>query len=210
MTETFFPNSPNTYPATAPYVAQIPGRIRQGDSAVWNDVPFCDVNGTQYDSGSYTLRYTINGAIASALVLTAAANGSNWQTTLTTSQSGTLASVSPYSIFWWQAQVFATGVRVTIAEGELKVEPDLATQTNYDGRTVAEKALADAEAALATFQASGGRIQHYTIGSRTMSFQKDSDILSIVNYWRSRVRAEQSTAQGGADRLLLVRFNRAR
>lgn len=210
MTETFFPNSPSAYPATATYVAQIPGRIRQGDSALWVDVPFCDVNGTQYDSGTYTLKYTINGAIAAALVLTATQSGSNWQTILTPTQSAGLTSSAPYSTFWWTAQVFGTNVRITIAEGELKVEPDLASQANYDGRTIAEKALAQAEAALSVFQSSGGRIQHYTIGSRTMTFQRDADILPIVNYWRARVRAEQSTAAGGSDRFILTRFNRAR
>lgn len=210
MTTTFFPSQLNAYPATVPYVAQIPGRLRQGDSAQWIDIPFRDANGTSYDSGTYTLKYTINGPIQSPLVLTATASGSNWQTNLTPVQSAGLLALAPFSTYWWAAQIYGANLRLTIAEGELTLEPDLALQANFDGRTVAEKALAQAEAALSVFQASGGRVQHYTIGNRSMTFQRDAEVLQIVEYWRKRVRSEQSIASGGSDRFILTRFNRAR
>ncbi len=193
--------------ALEPYVAHIPSRIKQGDSATWKDPPFTDASGAGYDNASYTFKYTLAGAIATPLVLTAQASGSEWQTTLTSTQSQTLIP----GVYWWQAQVFATGVRITIAEGQLTVEPDFAqVGANYDGRTQAEKALADAEAALAVFQASGGRVQSYTVAGRHMSFQKDEDILAVVTYWRKRVVTERSQAGGARDRHIHMRFSRAR
>lgn len=189
--------------AVSPYVAKIPSAFRKGDSASWSDTPFLDANGVMHDSSGYTLKYALAGPVA-AVTLTAAADGSGWKTTLTTTVSATLAAGK----YWWAAQLFATGERITINEGELTVEADLASAgANYDERTQAEKALADAEAALAVFQSSGGRIQAYTIGSRTMTFQKDADILAVVKYWRSRVVAEKSRPM---NRLILTRFNRAR
>lgn len=194
-------------PAINPYVAAIPRQFKQGDSAVWTDVGFVDVNGTSYDSGTYTLKYVLAGPISTPVTLTAVANGSGWKTTLDTATSAGLIA----GLYGWQVQVFATGVRITVDEGELTVEADLASAgANYDTRTLAEKALAAAEQALATFQATGGRIQSYTIGNRHMTFQRDADILPIVNYWRGRVSLEKSIATGGRDRMLLARFDRTR
>lgn len=204
MTEVF-PGAPNAYPVMAPYHAAIPHSILQGDSGEWIDAPFTDVNGVEYDSGTYTLKYTLAGPTA-PLVLTATANGSSWQTNITTGQS-TLLTAGKY---FWQAQAFATGIRITLAIGEITVNPDYALAApGFDNRTQAEKALADAYSALATFQASGGRVQSYTIGSRHMSFQRDQEILAIVNFWKGTVSAEHMKAKGARGRHILVRFNRA-
>jgi hypothetical protein len=203
---TDFPNNLNPYPAVSPYVAAIPKIFRQGDSLQWVDVPFTDVNGIRYDSSGYTLKYTLAGPSA-PLVLTATANGSSWQTNLTTTASAALAP----GLYSWTAQAFATGVRVTLSEGEITVEPDLALAgANYDGRSVAEAALAAAESALAQFQASGGRMREYTIGGRHMVFQSDADLLKVVQYWRARVISDKTAASGGTSRLILTRFQRAR
>jgi hypothetical protein len=194
-------------PTTAPYVAQIPRVFKQGDSAVWRDPPFVDANGVAYDNASYTLKYALAGPIAAPVILTAVASGSDWQTALTTTQSAALLP----GIYWWQAQVFATNVRITVDEGELTVDKDFAlVGANFDNSTVAEKALAAAEAALSVFQASGGRVQSYTIGGRHMTFQRDTEILEVVTYWRKRVVTDRSTAGGARDRHIHMRFNRAR
>lgn len=191
---------------TAPYVAAIPESLLQGDSGKWIDQPFTDVNGTLYDATAYTLKYTLAGPTA-PLVLTATASGSCWQTVITTAASTALSAAK----YFWQAQVFGTGVRITLAEGEIAICADLAlAAAGYDGRTVAEKALADAYAALATFQASGGRVQAYTIGTRHMAFQRDTDILAIVNFWKGQVAAEQTKAKGARGRVIGMRFQRAR
>jgi hypothetical protein len=204
MTEVF-PGSPNTYPVTAPYVAAIPSTLMQGDSGEWIDQPFTDANGTEYDSGTYTLKYVLAGPTA-PLTLTATANGSSWQTNLTTTQSAALTAAK----YFWSLQIFGTGTRITIATGELTVEPDYSLAApGFDNRTVAEKAYSDAQNALATFQASGGRVQSYTIGNRHMAFQRDADILAIVNFWKSAVAAEHMKAKGARGRMIGIRFGRA-
>lgn len=202
----FFPDVLNAYPVTAPYVAQIPKSLLQGDSGEWIDIPFTDANGVEYDSSGYTLKYTFAGP-TTPLILTATANGLSWQTNISPTQSAGLT----VGTYWWSLQLFATGVRITAASGEITINADLSlAAAGFDDRTVAEKALADAEAALSQFQASGGRVQSYTIGNRHMAFQRDTDILAIVNYWRSRVQGEKIKAKGARGRQILTRFQRAR
>lgn len=184
----------------------IPLQIRQGDSASWTDGAVSGPDGTQYDSSLYTLKYQITGE-KNVLLTAAVAPGSAWKTTMTTVQSAGL-NPGPYA---WVAQVFASGVRVTVGNGQLIVDPDLSAINGiYDSRTVAQKALADAEAALASFSASKGRIKAYTIGGRQMQFQDDASLLEIVNYWRARVVSEQFQANGGKNRNIRIRFQSAR
>jgi hypothetical protein len=187
-------------------VSRIPSQILQGDSATWADSAFADDSGNSFNSANSTLKYTISGP-ATPLVLTATASGTDWTTTLTTVQSATLTP----GTYWWQMQAFATGVRFTAAQGELLVKPDLAAVgTNYDGRSVAEIALAQARAAYATFSASGGVMKMYRIGSREMSFQDLSQIREQVDYWSAQVAAEKATADGAKSRRLHIRFDRIR
>ncbi len=181
--------------------------INIGDSAQWDDDAFTDDQGNAYDSASYTLKYELRGPGA-ALELTAVANGTGWRTNLTTTQSATLV-VGKY---WWAAVLTKTGVRVTAATGEINVLADIvAAGTAYDGRTQAEKALSDAETALAAFRASRGRVKKYTIGSRSMEFETVGDILTEISYWKMKVANEQTAASInnglGNPRNLYVRFN---
>jgi hypothetical protein len=187
-------------------VSSIPKQILQGDSATWDDASFVDQNGLSYSSLSYTLKYAISGPIPNPLILTAtaAANQQGWTTALTTVQSAALIP----GTYWWQMQVFATGVRNTVARGELTVSPDLgAIGGIYDGRTQAEVALAQALAAYASFSASNGAVKAYTIGNRSMTFQDLAHIQLQVNYWRARVVTEKSVAGGARDRHLHIRFD---
>jgi hypothetical protein len=193
-------------PVPDSYVAGIIRQFKQGDSGVWNDQPFVDKNGTGYDSSGYTLKYVLAGPIAAPVTLTAVANGSGWQTTLSTTVS---AALTP-GTYSWQAQVFATGVRLTLDEGELTVEPDLAAVgANYDGRTQAEIALAQAKAAFATFSQSGGRVRSYTIGHRSMTFDNLADVQAQVTFWKKEVEIEKTIANPRR-RSVLARFDRIR
>jgi hypothetical protein len=192
-------------PNTVPYVAAIPQSLVQGDSPTWRDRPYVDQNGTEYDAIGYVLKYVIGGPIAAPLELIATADGNAWVTTITTDQSAALAP----GLFWWQAMVLTSGVRITIAQGELTIVADVSQAGgNYDGRTVAEKALAQAQAALATFKSSQGRISQYVIGSRHMAFQNDAQLLAVIMHWKREVSTERSVARGGRDRHILARFNR--
>lgn len=178
-----------------------------GDSRTWHDDPVTDNNGRVLTSGSYTLTYYIAGlGLATPLALTAASDGPGWKTTITTAQSAVL----PFGNYSWKASVAGSGERITVGEGELIIEQDFSTAANYDGRSVAEKALADAEAALATFRSTHGRTKKYTIGMRTMEFDTAGDILTEISFWRMRVANENAgnqIAQGlGNPRKMFVRF----
>ncbi len=187
-------------------VSRIPPQISQGDSAVWTDSAFNDDSGNSLNSANSTLKYTISGP-SSPLVLTAAASGLDWKTTLTTVQS---AALTP-GVYWWQMQTFATGIRFTAAQGELLVKPDLVSVgPNYDGRTLAQIALAQAEAAYSKFSDSGGTVKMYRIGNREMMFQDLTQIREQVDYWSAKVASEQSAADGSKSRRLHIRFDRIR
>lgn len=177
---------------------KIPASLRQGDTAYWLDDPYTDGAGKTYASDVYALAYIIAGPITNPVSLTAAANGGGWRTTLDATAAGNLVAGK----YWWEAVITGNGERVTIASGELAITVNLANAgANYDGRSLAEKALADAETALAQYKVSGGKIKSYTIGSRTMTFEDGSAILAQISYWKIKVRAEQ-----GKPRNLLARF----
>jgi hypothetical protein len=184
----------------------IPGTLQQGDSATWGDDPFTDVNGKSYTAPAYALAYVLAGP-STPITLTAVADGSGWKTSITTTQS---AGMTP-GTWWWQAALTATGERVTIGAGELIITANLATLSAvYDGRSLAEKSLADAEAALANLTGSGVRVKEYTIGSRSAKYYTAAELLEAISYWKARVLAEQgakAVAQGlGNPRKLHVRF----
>lgn len=191
---------------TNPYIAGILRQFRQGDSAVWIDLPFCDRNGTEYDSSKYTLKYVLAGPIAAPVVLTAVTSGLGWQTTLDTTTS---AALNP-GTYSWQVQVFATGVRLTVDEGELTVEADLLNVgANYDGRSLAQIALAQAKAAFSSFTQSGGRVRSYTIGHRSMTFDNLAEVKVQVDFWKAEVEKEKMIANPRR-RYLNVRLDRIR
>ena len=183
----------------------IPSTLRVGDTTSWRDEPLL-VDGVRVDSSMYTLKHILVGPSA-PLTLTAVEDGGGWKTQLTVVQADALVA-GEYS---WQAVIETAGERLTVGNGQLSVLPNLANAAQgFDGRTVAEKALADAEAALANYRANGGKIKSYTIGMRAMTFADSSQILQEINYWKTRVsheKAQQRVKNGlGNPRNLQVRF----
>ncbi|MDR3414209.1 MAG: hypothetical protein P4L87_25155 [Formivibrio sp.] len=175
-------------------------KLLQGDSAFWIDDALIDGNNRDLTSDLYTLSYVIAGPIAQPLTLTADPDGGGWKTTLTTTASAALVP----GRYWWQAVLTSATERITVDSGELEIKQNIALAgASFDGRTPAEKALSDAEAALSQYKASGGRIKSYTIGTRTMTFEDGSAILAQISYWKIKVRTEQ-----GRSRNLLARFKR--
>ena len=192
-------------------IAGPPVQMRQKETVYWEDVPFADRFNNQFDAGSYQLKYAFAGPGPAPVTLTAAvisgAGGNGWRTTF----DPTNAALMLPGVWWWQAVLtdIATGLnRIIAAEGQITVEPDLASLTSaFDGRSVAQKALDDCEAALATF-GSGGSIKRYSIGGRMMEFQDITQIIAQRNMWKARVNAEVAKANGGDTRQIRVGFAR--
>jgi hypothetical protein len=189
----------------------------QGDTPTWVDGPHTDAQGKIYTSTDYGLLYVVSGPTSPTVLHGLATSGvvsdgyysvpgNGWSTSFTAAQSAAL-NVGKY---FWDAQLTAAGFQLTIRSGELHVSLNLANApAGYDGRTNAEKIVAQYELAFTVWQ-SGGRTQAYTIDGREMRFQQEKDILDGLKYWRARVFEERSLKNKSRNRNLLVRFQRAK
>lgn len=63
-----------------------------------------------------------------------------------------------------------------------------------DNRTQAQKALDDANAALAAFAASNGRVKRYSIAGREMEFETSQQLVAVRNEWQKQVNREYRRA----------------
>lgn len=180
--------------------------IPQGDSRTWLDDPVVLNDGRTADAaGGWTLTYAIRGP--SSVDLAATASGHSWSTTLSASASAALAQGD----YVWAAVLTKASERITAMSGKLSITTDLAsTTTPFDGRTASQIALANCEAAMATFNATGGKVKKYEIAGRTMEFQTIGELMQLHAFWQSKVIGEgaaNSIANGaGNPRNLYTRF----
>lgn len=185
-------------------------QIVQGDSISWSDDPIALPDGRQADAaGGWLLKYALRGPVG--LDLTAVADGVSWKTTLTAVASATLTP----GAYFWAAVVTSGSERITVGNGQFLVTPDLSTLSTgstYDGRSKAQIALEACEAAMATFNATGGKVKRYEIAGRTMEFQTIADLMTLHSFWKAKVMSEgaaQAIANGqGNPRNLCVRFQK--
>jgi len=177
--------------------------LTAGDSSDWYDAPHKHVQrNTSLTSGGWQLHYQLRGP--SQLTLTAAPEGDGWRTRITASQSAALEP-GEYVVV---AQLAKDDERLTIGRGKLTILRDPASITEaVDARSVAERALADCEAALASFKSSGGKIKSYTIGSRTTEFHSLTELMALRDMWQRKVNNERARKSGRRNpRAVLVRF----
>lgn len=184
----------------------IPSSLVQGDSAAWIDSPVRGTDGHIWTSASHTLSYLLAGPVA-PVTLTATPEDSGWKTVLDLSTSTGLVPGD----YAWQAVLTATDERFTVARGSLGIRPNLAyAEAGYDRRSVAEIALADAEAALANLSSSGARTKQYSIGGRSAQYYTAAELLVAISFWKIKVRNEragQAIANGlGDPRTLYTRL----
>lgn len=178
-----------------------------GDSATWTDDPVTLPDGRALDATIWTLTYYLRGPASLDLVATTLGNG--WSTTLTALASAELAA----GTYAWTAIVTSGLERITVGAGQLVLSPDITQQGgSYDPRSLAQRALEACEAAMATFNATGGKVKKYEIAGRTMEFQTIADLLTLHSFWKAKVMAElsaSSIASGlGNPRNLFTRFVR--
>lgn len=183
----------------------IPNTLTAGDSAQWDDESFVQ-NGVRYDSATYALSYELRGP--KQLTINAVAAGSGWRSTVAPADTAGLTA----GAYWWSAIVTAPGIRRTVGSGQITIAASLSgiTTDGYDGRSVAEKALANAEAALADLTASGQKVKKYQITNRSAEYYTATELIDAIRYWRGQVLREQTArdiANGlGNPRNLHVRF----
>ncbi len=151
------------------------------------------------------LTYVLRGPVAKDL--TAVAIGRTWKTTLNATDSAALSAGS----YVWSAVVTNIAERITVGVGSLAITTDLASVTApFDSRTTAQIALANCEVAMATFNATGGKVKKYEIAGRTMEFQSIAELMTLHSFWQMKVLGEgtaASVAAGmGNPRNLYTRF----
>jgi hypothetical protein len=184
---------------------RIPEKINQGDSISWNDVPATDNMGEEISVNTgWTLNYAIRGA--SSLDLVSEDDGSEWLTSMTSAQSAALAA----GFFYWQAFATKGSDRRTLGSGRVEIIKNLALVTGtYDGRSQARQDLDAVQASIRAL-VSGGAVQEYTIGNRSMRKMNLADLYIIESKLKYQVaqeeRAEKIKSGLGDPRNLFVRF----
>lgn len=132
--------------------------------------------------------------------------GETWTFSLTaTATASWPAGVG--SLVWW---VSRDTDRITLGQRTVTIQPNLATATQHDGRSNNQRALADAETALAAHMASGrAHVASYSIAGRSMQFRSVDEIRALIDYYRAEVARERAQAcalSGGSPGRVITRF----
>lgn len=167
----------------------IPDQIVAGDT-----LDFTESVADYPATDGWTLKYRLTPQFASPTQTPVTLTATTYETTDYRVQAAAATTVGwKDGIYAWARWVEKSGDRRSLGDGRLEVRPDPSSLTQgYDARTTAEKALEDAQAALANFSATGGRVRRYAINGREMEFDAAADILKLVNYWTNEVAKEQA------------------
>jgi enamine deaminase RidA (YjgF/YER057c/UK114 family) len=144
-------------------------------------------------SAGWVLKYRLrhNTAGLGEITLVCAAAGDDHQPS---APAGTTAQWVP-GAYSWASWVERGGESYSLESGQITVLPDPRTAAaGVDGRSQAERAVADCKAALATLGASGGRIKRYSIAGREVEFDTAGDALRLLNHWQAELTRERRAA----------------
>jgi len=175
---------------------KIPSKIRAGDTVVWVDDPTVDVFGAPITSATHSLTYFVrfnrnnHGATAVGV-----AEGSGWKFTLS---ANTTAGFHEDDTGYWQATATALvgGAKTTLGSGTFEVDPNLAytgTPAAVDGRSQAQKDLDSVQAAIRALM-SGGAVQEYRIGTRSLKRYDLAELLALESRLKAAVARENKAA----------------
>jgi hypothetical protein len=174
---------------------KIPSKIRAGDTVVWKDEPSVDVFGAPIDSVTHTLTYYLRTNTASeGATVVGVAEGSGWKVTL---PADTTANFDA-GVWYFQAVVTAVagGDKTTLGSGQFEVLPSLSyagTPGAFDGRSQAQKDLEACQAAIRALM-SGGAVQEYRIGTRSLKRYDLAELLALESRLKAEVAREQKAA----------------
>lgn len=186
---------------------KIPSIITAGDSISWLDDPTSDNLGNAVDSGSWTLKYDFRQASVT-LSVTATASGSGWKTSLSATQSATFAA----GVAYFQAYATKASERVTLGSGQVTFLKNLAASTTpYEGRSQAQQDLDAVQAAMRSMY-SGGAVQEYSIGGRSVRKIALTELITMESQLKVQVarerKAEMIKNGLGNPHNVFVRFNK--
>lgn len=185
-------------------------RLIAGDT-----LDFVDQVGSYPATDGWTLKYSLVAQFATPVQVSVTLTATTYNTIDYRVQVGPAVTAAWVAgVYSWARWVEKTGARQSLGEGRFLVEADPSTRVQgFDARTQAEKALEDAETALATFNSTQGHIKSYSIAGRSMEFSESGEILGVISYWKiqiKRERAAKAIAEGKPDpRRIYLRANNA-
>lgn len=189
---------------------KIPPTIQAGDTVSWVDASTTDTLGNELSSATWTLTYYLrfNAASEGATVVGSARNDGGWDFTVSAATSAGFDA----GTWYWQALATSGSNKLTLGAGTLTVKASLSytgTAGAFDGRTQTEKDLDAVQAAIRAI-ISGGAVQQYSIGSRSVSKMRLEDLLMLESKLKAEVnreRAAEKVAAGlGNPGTMFVRF----
>jgi hypothetical protein len=191
---------------------KIPPEITAGTTVTWDDLPTTDYLGNPVGCSTHTLTYYLRyNEVFEAITATAASNGTDWRTTLSSTTSASMAAGTWY--FSAIATALSDAAKLEIGRGSMRVSPSLAysdTAKAFDGRTQAQKDLEAVQQAIRTLL-SGGSVKEYRIGQRQIKRYDLAELLQLEAKLKADVKREETAqlmANGlGNPRNMFVRFN---
>lgn len=188
----------------------IPSLLTAGDTVAWTDVSTSDTLGNPVTSSSWSLVYYLRTNVThdGATVTGVARPDDGWDFTITATTSAGFDA----GVWYWQALATSGSSKLTLGAGTLEVKASLVyagQPAAFDGRTQAEKDLEAVQAAIRAI-VSGGAVQQYSIGSRSITKMRMEDLLMLESKLKAEVareRAAEKVAAGlGNPGTMFVRF----
>ena len=187
----------------------VPDLIYAGDTVIFDVPSFTDSIGTVIDSGTYTLKwYARTNTASEGTTITGTAEGDGWRITVPASTTANFDA----GLWTWQAVATYDSTQYTAGRGQFTVKASAVysgTPGAFDDRSRAEIDLEKVDAAIRTL-ASGGMVQEYSIGGRSLRRYKMTELLELRSTLQNEVAMErrgEKIRQGlGNPGLAKVRF----
>jgi hypothetical protein len=182
----------------------VPALIYAGDTVKWNEPATPEYSSAAGWVASLALRHATGN---DALTVSGVADGAGgWDFTLTTTQTAQLHANG----HWWQVTVTKDGERYTLGTGKLEVAGNIpASGSTYDGRTQSQIDL-DAVRAEMRARITGGGVQEYSIGNRSLKKMPMADLIAMETKLKADVardaRADRLAKGMNSGRSVYVRF----
>lgn len=189
----------------------VPDLIYAGDTVIFDVPAFKDAIGTTIDSGTYTLKwYARTNTASEGATITGVAEGDGWRITIPASTTANFDA----GLWTWQAVATedTNNTQYTAGRGQFTVKATASytgTPGAFDDRSRAEIDLENVDAAIRTLS-SGGMVQEYSIGGRSLRRYKMTELLELRSTLQNEVameRRRERIRQGlGNPGLAKVRF----
>ena len=174
-----------------------PVEITAGDYIQWQKSV-----GNYPASQGWTLSYAFLNA-GSKIAVTAAAQGDDYLVTIAAATSAGYAA----GVYQWQSYVTNGAQRITVSNGEIKINANFATQTTLETRSQAKQTLDALEAEIYA-RSTGGMTQEYSIAGRSLKKSPVTELIVLRDKYRSIYLSEQNAERikngtQGKNRLLV-------